>query len=58
MSKKRNNIVNYKKIKRDLIIRDTNLDSRFTTKVVESKKDKSLNKKDKHKPNWKDGTEE
>jgi hypothetical protein len=30
--------VNYKKIKRDLIKRDTGFDSRFTPKVVRSKK--------------------
>ena len=36
MKKKKMNI--YKKIKRDLIIRDTNLDSRFTTKTVKNKK--------------------
>jgi len=37
----------YGKIKRDLIIRDTNLDKRFTTKVVIQKK----HKKPKHKNN-------
>lgn len=30
--------VNYKKIKRDLIKRDTGFDSRFTSKIVKSKK--------------------
>ncbi len=42
--------VNYKKIKRDLIKRDTNFDSRFTTKLVQSKKkynrNNEKNKKD------------
>jgi hypothetical protein len=33
-----NKNTNYGKIKRDLMIRDTGLDSRFTTKVVKSKK--------------------
>jgi len=31
-------VVNYKKIKRDLIKRDTGFDTRFTQKVVPSKK--------------------
>ena len=31
--KTKESVVNYGKIKRDLIIRDTGLDSRFTTKV-------------------------
>ncbi len=44
-------MVNYKKIKRNLIKRDTNFDSRFTEKVVETKVKKSL-KKPKHKPDW------
>ncbi len=30
--------INYKKIKRELIIRDTGLDSRFLPKIVPSKK--------------------
>jgi len=30
--------INYKKIKRDLIKRDTGFDTRFTSKVVNSKK--------------------
>ena len=37
---KKQEIVNYGKIKRDLIKRDTNLDSRFTTKVDDDKKKK------------------
>jgi hypothetical protein len=36
--KKKEGIVNWGKIKRDGLIRETNLDSRFTTKVVKSKK--------------------
>lgn len=36
--------VNYKKIKRDLIKRDTGFDSRFTSKVVTSKKVYDRNK--------------
>ena len=31
-------MVNYKKIKRDILIRDSGLDSRFTTKVNKNKK--------------------
>jgi hypothetical protein len=31
-------MVNYKKIKRDILIRDSGLDSRFTTKVSKNKK--------------------
>ena len=31
-------MVNYKKIKRDILKRDTRLDSRFTTKVGSDKK--------------------
>ena len=31
-------MVNYKKIKRDLLIRDSGLDSRFTTKINKNKK--------------------
>jgi hypothetical protein len=31
-------MVNYKKIKRDILRRDTGLDSRFTTKVGKDKK--------------------
>jgi hypothetical protein len=42
--KKKENIVNYGKIKRNIIIRDTNLDSRFTSKVIKDKK-KENNKK-------------
>ena len=38
--------INFKKIKRDLLIRDTGNDARFTTKVVVSKK-KYCRKKDK-----------
>jgi hypothetical protein len=43
-NKKKENIVNYGKIKRNIIIRDTNLDSRFTSKVIKDKK-KENNKK-------------
>ena len=39
-------VVNYKKIKRDILIRDTGNDARFTTKVVVSKK-RYCRKKDK-----------
>lgn len=35
---KKNNKVNYGKIKRDILKRDTKLDSRYTTKVVKSDK--------------------
>ncbi len=38
--------INFKKIKRDLLIRDTGNDARFTTKVVVSRK-KYCRKKDK-----------
>lgn len=31
-------VINYKKIKREILKRDTSLDSRFTTKSVKSKK--------------------
>lgn len=31
-------MVNYKKIKRDILRRDTGLDSRFTTKIGKDKK--------------------
>ncbi len=41
-----NKAINYKKIKRDLYLRDTGNDARFTTKVVVSKK-KYCRKKDK-----------
>ena len=39
-------VINYKKIKRDILLRDTNNDARFLTKVVVSKK-KYSRKKDK-----------
>jgi hypothetical protein len=38
MKKKPKSIINWQKIKREMIKRETNLDSRFTTKVVKSKK--------------------
>lgn len=42
-------MVNYGKIKRDLLRRDTGLDSRFTTKVGKDKKkyDRNQHKKNK-----------
>jgi len=39
--------INYKKIKRDILKRDTGLDSRFTTKVNKDKK--KYNRKDNNK---------
>lgn len=36
--KNKSSIINWQKIKRQMIKKDTNLDSRFTTKVVRSKK--------------------
>ena len=38
MEKKHKSIINWQKIKREMIKNETNLDSRFTTKVVKSKK--------------------
>ena len=38
--KKKKAVVNFKKIKRDLIIRDTNGDNRFRTRTVVEKKHK------------------
>lgn len=38
---KKVNVVNYGKIKRNILIRDTNLDSRFTSKVIKDKKKES-----------------
>jgi hypothetical protein len=49
-NKKRKPVVNMGAIKRNLIIRDTGLDSRFTTQVVPNKK----KRKDKHKKDWRD----
>ena len=45
------NTINYGKIKRDLLKRDTGLDSRFTTKVGKDKKkyDRNQNKRDENK---------
>lgn len=42
-------MINMKKIKRDILRRDTRLDSRFTTKVGKDKKkyDRNQNKKNK-----------
>lgn len=37
-NKPKKSIINWQKIKREMIKKDTNLDSRFTTKVVKSKK--------------------
>jgi hypothetical protein len=48
--KSKESIINYGKIKRDLLIRDTGLDSRFTTKVQTMKQHK--------KPKYKDWTDE
>lgn len=39
-------VINYGKIKRDLLIRDTGLDSRFTTKVQTMKHHKKPKYKD------------
>jgi hypothetical protein len=50
MGKKQKKIVNMGKIKRDLIIRDTGLDSRFVTKKVEMKP----KKKEKYKRDYLD----
>jgi len=47
MKRQINKVINHKKIKRDLLIRDTGLDSRFTTKVVKEKK--TYTRKKKHK---------
>lgn len=46
---KKKKMVNMKKIKRDLLRRDTGLDSRFTTKVGKDKKkyDRNQHKKNK-----------
>jgi hypothetical protein len=49
-NKKNKQVVNYGEIKRNLIVRDTGLDARFTTKVVKSK----VYKKEKYKNNWLD----
>ena len=46
---KKKTMVNMKKIKRDLLIRDSGLDSRFTTKV--SKNKKKYNRKNEKKQN-------
>ncbi len=39
--------VNYKRIKRELLKRDTNLDTRFTTKVSKSSRDYNRQKEKK-----------
>ena len=44
-------MVNYKKIKRDLLKRDTGLDSRFTTKVGKDKKKYDRNQEKRNKFN-------
>lgn len=46
---KKKKMVNYKKIKRDILRRDMGLDSRFTTKVGKDKKkyDRNQHKKNK-----------
>jgi len=48
---KRKKMVNMKKIKRDILRRDTGLDSRFTTKVGKDKKkyDRNQEKRNKFK---------
>jgi hypothetical protein len=48
MKQKKKPVVNMGRIKRDLIARDTGLDSRFTTKTVTSK----VHKKEKYKPDY------
>jgi hypothetical protein len=48
--KKPKKVVNYAAIKRNLILRDTGLDGRFTTKVVKENK----HKKEKYKNKWLD----
>jgi hypothetical protein len=46
---KKQKMVNYKKIKRDILRRDTGLDSRFTTKVGKDKKKYNRNEHKKNK---------
>jgi hypothetical protein len=46
---KKQKMVNYKKIKRDILRRDTGLDSRFTTKIGKDKKKYNRNEHKKNK---------
>jgi hypothetical protein len=46
---KKKKMVNYKKIKRDILRRDTGLDSRFTTKVGKDKKKYDRNQEKRNK---------
>jgi hypothetical protein len=52
-TKKNPQVVNYGKIKRDIIMRDTGGDNRFATKSVQMKK----LKKEKYKPDYLNGYE-
>jgi len=45
-------IINWSLIKRDLMIRDTNLDSRYTSKVVKDKRRESSRKMCRGKFQW------